>query len=179
MPRSFASPHPTTGWARTDVRYYRIYGADLQNDVRFMALTMDQRGAWITLAHVASISSDAGILKDRQTAELLLRRDGAAAPAELLDGLLAAGMVTIGEDGAVDFPVGIDWTMRKPSDEPERVRERVQRHRDSKRGGDVTPPVTPGNDRGEERRGDKKRGSTARARANGGGYDSLIVEDGS
>ncbi|MBA2634296.1 MAG: hypothetical protein H0U86_15080 [Chloroflexi bacterium] len=165
------------------MRFYRIFGAQLQGDHSWLTLTLEQRGAWVSLANHASASEPHGTIVDRRTAELLLRREGAADPVALLDALMKSEIVIVDEAGAIVFGVGTDWTMRKPSDEPERIRERVQQHRDRKRADPVTPPVTPPvtrsnarNARVEEKRVEEKR-ENARARA-GDGYDSLIVEDG-
>jgi hypothetical protein len=149
------------------MRWIRVYGESLQSDRRWIRLSMEERGAWISLAFFASSPEEPGALADRETAELLLRRDGATDPARLLDALLASGLVElVEEESAVAFTEAIDWTQRAPSDEPAATRERKRRERRRRQESRaVTSPVTtshePSRQIGEERREEKKR---ARAR---------------
>jgi len=119
------------------MRYLRVVGADLQGDRRWLMLGMVERGAWISLAIIASTTG--GSITDRDTAELLLRREGTVDPEAILDRLIAAGFVAVDSD-RLTFPVGVDWIARPPSAEPERVNERVRRHRSTHK--ETTPAVT-------------------------------------
>jgi len=136
------------------MRYLRVVGADLQGDRRWLMLGMVERGAWISLAIIASTTG--GSITDRDTAEFLLRREGTVDPDAILDRLIAAGFVEVDDADRVTFPVGVDWIARPPSAEPERVNERVRRHRSTHK---ETPPAATETTRneavttkGEERR---------------------------
>jgi hypothetical protein len=99
---------------------------------KWMGLTMDERGAWISLMAIAAANFPRGTLPDRDTAVALLERDGAPNAAELANSLIAKGWID--EDGVLTMHDFEDeqLSIRKPSDRPEAVRERVKHHRESK-----------------------------------------------
>lgn len=145
------------------MRFIRVLGEPLQSDRRWLRLSIEQRGAWITLALFASSPEEPGSLADRDTAELLLIREGVADPGPLLEALAAREMIEFATDGSIEFPVGIDWTARAPSAEPEATRERKRRsrirQRSSRGGHDESRPVTT-----ERVERDEREGSRAGAR---------------
>jgi hypothetical protein len=138
---------------------------------KFIRLTPELRGAWLTLALWAASGEPRGTLEDRGTVEELLRRDGFTDPAAMLDGLIGVGLL----EDAGDRIALHDWWgwERYPSDLPDATRERKRRSRtnrsDVTTGHDSHESVTPTE---STERTDRKN---TRSRANG--YDSLIVED--
>lgn len=118
------------------MRWYRVLGPQLVSDVRWLRLSMAERGAWITLANLAAGKEPPGVLASEEEAELLLQREGGDEAAATVARLLAVGMLEIEGAGEIGFGVGIDWTARPPSAEPERVRDRVARHRERQSGND-------------------------------------------
>jgi len=144
------------------MRFFRVLGAELMSDRRWLRLTMEERGAWVSLAVAASMTQ--GSITDRDTAELLLSREGAGDSAGMLDRLAAAGLIECPVDDPVAFPVGVDWTLRPPSAEPERVRVRVARHRKRDGNDPASLRLVTETTRGEERRREEEE-TTAPATA--------------
>jgi hypothetical protein len=110
-----------------------------------MRLSMEQRGAWISLGTVACALHPRGEFESREHAELLLRREGATDPAPLVEALIACHLLDELEDGRLVFHNWDRW-QRKPSDMPEARTERSRRHREGRatpRNADATPAQRP------------------------------------
>lgn len=148
------------------MRWYRVLGPQLVSDVRWLRLSLPERGAWITLANLAAGKEPPGVLASRDEAEALLQRESADDAVAMLTRLLSVGMVEMDDAGALSLSVGIDWGARPPSAEPEAIRERVARHRDRHRNDPSNDPASLRNDRQTDKT-EKKR-ETPHAPANGG-----------
>jgi hypothetical protein len=100
---------------------------------KWMGLSMAERGAWISLMAIAAANHPRGTLPDRETAVALLEREGAANAAELVDSLVGKGWIDEADLLTMHDFDDEQLSIRKPSDRPEAVRERVKHHRESKR----------------------------------------------
>ena len=100
---------------------------------KWLAMSLEQRGAWITLMTIASNLQPRWRFESRDHAVLILRRDGALAPEKLVDDLINLRLFdeVTGEEVVVhDYQ---DW-QRYPSDTPEARTERSRRSRSRHRG---------------------------------------------
>jgi hypothetical protein len=120
------------------VRWFAIHH-ELATNPKWLDLSMDERGAWISLLTIAAAAEERGTLRDRATAAALLQREmrQASRPAaHLVDTLIELGLIDEDEDGGtISFHDFDEWQLRikKPSDWPEAIRERVERHRRKKK----------------------------------------------
>jgi hypothetical protein len=136
------------------VRWYAVHH-ELATNAKWLRLSLEERGAWVTLLTIAAGGADRGSLRDRATAEALLRRDTGQtvdAARELVSTLIAAEWIDEDPDsGRLTFHDFDLWQLRvkKPSDWPEEIRRRVAEHRERKRieqdKQDRTGQVTPRN----------------------------------
>ena len=120
---------PRGGW-------FRVYSRQVLHHSKFKTLTHAELGAWLDLrAAVDMLGGEP--LPDRTEALLRLRRRTKQA-GKILDRLIAVRLLDVLEDGAIQIHDIEEHDRRYPSDAPERVKDRVTRHR-AKRNG-VTPP---------------------------------------
>jgi hypothetical protein len=116
--------------------YFAVRPASILHHPKFLALSLDELGAW---------------LKVRALQELLnapMSLDAVLHVGVLdvhVDQLIAQRLLDVLEDGTLQIHDIEDHSGKSPSDAPERVRERVQRHRAAPVT-DVTTPVTTCND---------------------------------
>lgn len=108
------------------MKWFTIHGS-LRDHRKWLALGPIERGAWISLMLIGHTGEPRWQLGDRETVILLLRRDGFEDPGPVLDRLLAV-QVLDEFDGLIGIHDADDW-QRKPSDAPEAVKKRVQKHR--------------------------------------------------
>lgn len=122
---------PTSrGRATAPMTFLRLY-TDVVFDPRFVGLEGPDQAAWLRLALDAAVARPAGILPARATAVRILAQLGFADAESIVTRLESSGALASEAGVALAFPLdlGIDWHMRSPSEEPDRVAERVRRHR--------------------------------------------------
>jgi hypothetical protein len=120
---------PRGGW-------FRIYSRQVLHHDKFRVLSHAELGAWLDLrAAVDMLGGEP--LPDRTEAILRLRRR-TKSPTKMLDCLIAVRLLDVNEDGSIGIHDLDEHDRRYPSDAPERIRERVTRHRTRRNG--VTPP---------------------------------------
>lgn len=125
------------------MRWFTVHHA-LRQHGKWLSLDDHGKAAWLSLMLIGSTGTPRWCVGDRATAVELLRREGIRTPGKALDALISALLVDVDDHGALWMHDAEQW-QRKPSDEPDRVLERVQRHRAAKRDGGSGPPVTPRN----------------------------------
>jgi hypothetical protein len=116
---------------------------DALNDPKVQRLPGDLFKAWVNLLCLASQQPARGSLPPVEDCAFALRLD-VLAMADLANQLANAGLLEQ-EPGGYSIH---NWNGRqydKPSDAPERVSERVRKHRERKSNADVTPMKRPGN----------------------------------
>jgi hypothetical protein len=116
---------------------------DALNDPKVQRLPGDLFKAWINLLCLSSQQQIRGTLPSPDDCAFALRMD-ILAMADVLNRLANAQLLDRNDDGYVIH----GWQGRqydKPSDAPERVNERVRKHRERKSNADVTPMKRPGN----------------------------------
>lgn len=119
-------------------RWFRVYARQVRQHPKFRGLNMTQLGAWLTLRSEAELR-DGAVFTDRAEAALMLKRRGCPRPAAMVDGLIALRLFDERDDGALEVHDRADHDRQTfPSDDPDAVKERVQRHRKRKRNEDVT-----------------------------------------
>lgn len=127
-------------------RWFRVYARQVRQHRKFRDLTCLELGAWTVLRSEAELR-DRAIIADRAEALLVLRRRKVPRPAVVLDRLVGLTLFDVLDDGAIAVHDREDHDRPKfPSDDPEKVKDRVQRHRESKRNEDSNESVTTGND---------------------------------
>jgi hypothetical protein len=126
---------------------------------KFVSLTFEGRGGLLTLMLIGHAAKPGWLLGDRETVELLLRREGCSDAAGVLDELLQRGWLDE-EEGELWLHDADDW-QRKPSDHPEAVKRRVRAHRARKRG--ETPGNAPETAETQDRQTDRQTGEDAPA----------------
>jgi hypothetical protein len=104
----------------------------LATNRKWMRLTMAERGAWISLMAIASASYPRGTLRDRETAVALLERDGAQDAEALVTSLVAKSWIDVCDLLTMHDFEDEQHSIRKPSDMPDAVNERVKRSRENK-----------------------------------------------
>jgi hypothetical protein len=136
---------------------------DALNDPKVQRLPGDLFKAWVNLLCLASQQPARGSLPPVEDCAFALRLD-VLAMADLANQLANAGLLER-EPGGYSIH---NWNGRqydKPSDAPERVNERVRKHRERKSNADVTPMKRPGNaidtDTDTERETEQKVGAAA------------------
>jgi DNA-binding transcriptional ArsR family regulator len=145
---------------------------DILDNPKVMGLAGGTYKVWSCCLHIACRHDRDGLLPSLDKCAFILHVRQPELQAHI-DALIEAGLVDASPEGyrMHDWE---DWQTRKPSDEPERVKERVSRHREAKRVDtagvtprnalqNVTESVTPRNarnavkTRGEEIRQEEKR----------------------
>ncbi|MDP9143846.1 MAG: hypothetical protein M3N43_03975 [Actinomycetota bacterium] len=154
-------------------RWFRVYARQVRQHPKFRDLNVTQLGAWLVLRSEAELR-DGACFTDRAEAILTLRRRHTPRPATMLDGLVALALFDVATDGTVTVHDRQDHDRSTfPSDDPEKVKERVRRHRQKK--AETDPVTTDGND--ETNRYEESNDSP-RARAHSGaGADSVSTSD--
>jgi hypothetical protein len=131
------------------MRWFAVHHGLAQNG-KWMETGPLERGAWITLVTISAANDPRGWVGDRRTAIGLLTRDRFPESERLVDTLIEVGLIDEIEDQLWmhDFVV---WQLaiRKPSDQPEAIRDRVAKHRAERK---KEPKKE--NGKGEERRGE-------------------------
>lgn len=121
---------PRGGW-------FRVYSRQVLHHDKFKSLSHAELGAWLDIrAAVDMLGGEP--LPDRTEAILRLRRR-TKNPGRLLDRLIEVRLLDELAGGGIAIHDLDEHDRRYPSDAPERVRARVQKHREEKRN-DVTPP---------------------------------------
>lgn len=145
--------------------YGRLHAA-LATHEKWLGLSLEQRGAWVSLLLLSYGQEARGEYRSRGSVELLLKREGAEEAAALIDALVKARLLDVTETG-IRFHDFFDWNARFPSDEAEATRERKRRSRARSRvpslhdaSRDVTSRHVIGDDR--ENRLEQEDPSTAR-----------------
>lgn len=119
---------PRGGW-------FRVYSRQIVHHPKFRALSHAEVGAWLDIrAAVDMLGGEP--LPDRTEAILRLRRR-TKNPSRLLDRLIEVRLLDVLDDGSIGIHDLDEHDRRYPSDAPERVKQRVQKHRSEKRN-DVT-----------------------------------------
>lgn len=137
--------------------WLRIYH-EARNDAKLRTLTDSQFRVWFNLLLYASEQPSRGDILDYDLD--LLAIEVSNCDTILLEETLerlSRLRIVVSEVGFISFSKFLDRQYDKPSDQPEQVKDRVSRHRATKRKEDVTPsnaPVTPSN---AERREEKRR----------------------
>lgn len=154
-------------------RWFRVYARQVRQHPKFRDLNVTQLGAWLVLRAEAELR-DGECFTDRAEALLILRRRHTPRPAGMLDGLVALTLFDVLEDGRITVHDRADHDRQPyPSDDPEKVRERVRRHRSKDSGNES------GND--HETTGNESGNESPRAHAHSGavaGADSESVSVG-
>lgn len=149
-------------------RWYRVYPRSIRQHRKFRNMNLVELGAWLALRSEAELRDGAAFV-DRQEAALVLRRRGGTKCLGLVDQLIDSGLFDTDDEGAVTVHDRQDHDRPKyPSDDPEKVKERVTKHRQSKdRHESRNEPVTTSNESGNE---------PTRAHS-GAGADSVSVSE--
>lgn len=117
-------------------RWFRVYARQIRDHQKFRNMTTVELGAWTVLRSEAELR-DRAIIPDRAEAVLLLRRRRTPRPASVFDRLVDLRLFDVDEDGRVTVHDRKDHDRPEyPSDDPEKVRERVRRHRQKDDGND-------------------------------------------
>lgn len=120
-------------------RWYRVYPRSIEEHPKFRSLIGVELGAWTALRSAAELR-DRAMIQDRAEAVLILRRRKIPRPAAMLDRLIALALFDADDAGRISVHDRADHDRQKfPSDDPEKVRDRVRRHR-----------VTTGNESGND-----------------------------
>lgn len=110
-------------------RWFRVYARSVRQHPKFRDLTGLELGAWTALRSEAELR-DGAMFLDRADATIVLRRRRVPAPARMLDRLLGLCLFDENADGTITVHDRADHDRPKyPSDDPEKVKERVQKHR--------------------------------------------------
>lgn len=156
-------------------RWFRVYSRQVLQHDKFRDLSHAELGAWLDLRAAVDLIDEP--LADRTEAVLRLRRR-TKSPAKLLNRLIECRLIDVLDDGRLAIHDLDDHDGRAPSDDPERIRERVARHRASRNGVTSPLPVTDvtalRGDR-EEKRGDADADAAARLLGLNGEDDPLTV----
>jgi hypothetical protein len=117
-------------------RWFRVYARQIRDHDKFRNLNVVELGAWTALRSEAELR-DRAIIPDRAEAVLLLRRRRTPRPSSVFDRLVDLRLFDVDEDGRVTVHDRKDHDRPEyPSDDPEKVRERVRRHRQKGEGND-------------------------------------------
>jgi hypothetical protein len=135
------------------MRWFAVHN-DLATNRKWMALPMNLRGAWVTLLTIAAGSTPRGRIRDRATAEALIAREIStqgddADPDFYVGELIDRGWIDEADDRTLTFHDFDEWQLaiRKDSDRPERIKQRVDRHRRQKLENLPDPPKGEVNER--------------------------------
>lgn len=110
------------------MRWFKVWGSGLQTNPKWLALSLEERGAWITLMTIASALEPAWRFQSAEHAGMLLGREGADNAGALLDRLIEMRLFDLMDDDAVVVHDYSQW-QKYPSDAPEATRERQRRSR--------------------------------------------------
>lgn len=110
-------------------RWFRVYARQIEEHAKFRDLTGVEIGAWTSLRAAAELR-DRAIIRDRAEAVVVLRRRKIPRPALVLDRLIELHLFDVDEAGRISVHDRKDHDRPEyPSDDPEKVRERVAKHR--------------------------------------------------
>jgi hypothetical protein len=152
-------------------RWFRVYARSVRQHPKFKGMSLLDMGAWLALRSEAELRDKAKFL-DREEAALVLRRRGGTRCMAQVDRMISAGLFDLLEDGGVTVHDREDHDRPKyPSDDPEKVKERVKKHRAEKASNNS------GND-DETTRYEEGNDTHARASESGAGADSDSSSDG-
>ena len=114
-------------------RWFRVYARSVRQHEKFRGMNLVELGAWMALRSEAELRDKAKFL-DRDEAALVLRRRGGTRCLAMVDRMIEAGLFDLLEDGSIIVHDREDHDRPKyPSDDPEKVKSRVQKHRTEKR----------------------------------------------
>lgn len=143
------------------MKWFRIYGAALLLSPKWLVLSMEARGGWVTLMALASAMEPPGRFGSLDHAVRLLAREGAEKPEELLARLIECRLVDRLDNGSIELHDWADWQARYPSDEPQATRERQRRSRATRAATGNQSPLLPSHEHvtrsHEQRETDGKR----------------------
>ena len=83
------------------MRWFKVWGSGLQTNPKWLALSLEERGAWITLMTIASALEPAWCFQGAEHAGMLLGREGAENAQALLDRLIEVRLLDVTDDGAL------------------------------------------------------------------------------
>lgn len=147
-------------------RWFRVYARQVRQHPKFRDLNAAQLGAWLILRSEAELR-DGACFADRTDALATLRRRHTPKAAAMLDGLVSLVLFDVQPDGSIAVHDRADHDRQSfPSDDPDEVRKRVQKHRDRK-----------SND--SETSGNEKETTPVRAPSGAGAVSEVIPEEGS
>ena len=143
--------------------WFKVHSGKVKTHQKFRALDNAALGAWMRIRAEVDIL-DGEPLPDRDYADAVAQGDHGS-----VERLIDVGLLDLCDDGAVAIHDLDDWGRVghvKPSDSPERVTERVRRHRERQRQNAETPDETPETpETTEERRVEEKRVEESKTRA--------------
>lgn len=127
--------------------WFKFYGSEYLSDAKIASLSAQERGCWLTLLCLASVSSTPGVI-EFLTIEVLLEKSGIHFDPydtaewdkclSVLDKFSRMRMINKGEDGRIEI---VNWVKRQNS--ALTVAERQARYRENKKSnGKVTERVT-------------------------------------
>jgi hypothetical protein len=129
------------------MKWFRIFGPSLLTNPKWLALTMEERGAWITVMANASAMEPPWTFRDIAHVTALLRREGAAEAESLIGRLIEERLLDVCGDSQIEIHDYDQWQVVYPSDRPEATRERKQRSRAAKKAAHTAvSKVTSGHD---------------------------------
>lgn len=125
--------------------WFRMY-SEARNDAKLRVLADDEHRVWFNLLCLASEGEQRGTLD--ASSPYCLAAEVAHGDEDLLSRTLDKCVKlriidTIGDNSMAAFAHWSDRQYDKPSETPERIKERVTRHRQSSSNADVTPPKHP------------------------------------
>lgn len=127
-------------------RWFRVYARQIRKHPKFDVLSLPELGAWLVLRSEAELR-DGHALIDRDDAILVLRRRKVSRPAPLLDALLTIHLLDVQADGTITVHDREDHDRpHYPSDDPDEVKKRVAKHRESVRNESSNDDVTNSNE---------------------------------
>lgn len=145
-------------------RWFRVYARSVRQHPKFRNMNLVELGAWLALRAEAELRDSAKFI-DREEAALVLRRRGGTKCLAVVDQMIAGGLFDRLDDGGVTVHDRADHDRPKyPSDDPEKVKGRVKKHRESKGNDEGNEPVTT--------RNESETIAHARAPVSGAGADS-------
>lgn len=107
---------------------------------KVMRLPSDQFKAWSLLLNIAGRHDQNGALPSLDSCAYIMRTTTEKLQ-PYVDALVEARLIDRDGDAEYRMHDWLDWQTSKPSDTPERVRERVARSRENRRGEVVTPSI--------------------------------------
>lgn len=112
------------------MKWFKVWGPSLANHHKWIAMTLEQRGAWISMLTLAScLEPPWTAFRGRDHLTQLLTREGASDPLPLIDRFVELTLLDELADGGLAIHDIAVWQPKYPSDEPAATRERKRRSR--------------------------------------------------